>query len=429
MSGDNDLSEEAALLALAADANQDGVPDVNQFRDCPSCGEPDMKLFCANCGLKNDNCRRSSFKLLGEAIGSFFAWDGRMWRTLLWLFTKPGRVARDYADGARTKFSSPVRVYLVASFLFAALMAVTNTYFAVVTFNPAVTETVLDSGEVQSTYNLNMSGGVFRSMSNEELTRGVTASKETIRRALERDSEAAKEAFSTSAEEAREALSDPNVPPEILEVLDEPLLQAEQTPDSETDLTLNVTGAGQMDVVDVIYSINRHPAQFNDTINAWLPWITFAMAPLAALLGALFIRGRGNALIYDHMIHAVYLHAMVFMMLILSVLASKWISGTIVLTVFTTYFAWYVPKATKTMFGRGWFKTIWATVWVGWSYMWTIIWLLLFLTIYTVVDVTRQELLLEGRDIFADDAIEAVIDTPLETATEAGDDMQDIQEE
>ncbi len=52
-----------------------------------------------------------------------------MWKTLKLLFTRPGRLTREYLDGRRRRYVLPLRLYLTCSFLF----------FLVVKLTPAVT--------------------------------------------------------------------------------------------------------------------------------------------------------------------------------------------------------------------------------------------------------------------------------------------------
>jgi len=101
--------ENTALL------DSDSIPNDNQSHHCFSCHKAFTGIYCSNCGQKNDNYRRSLFSLLIELGGTLTALEGRIWRTWAALLFKPGKVAREYADGARTKWSSPIRTYLAMS--------------------------------------------------------------------------------------------------------------------------------------------------------------------------------------------------------------------------------------------------------------------------------------------------------------------------
>ncbi len=85
---------------------------------CLSCGAASVAVFCANCGQKNDDLRRSIFLLARDFVEDTFSFDSRMWRTLGALVVAPGVVATNYAHGKRSRYTPPVRLFLVVSFIF-----------------------------------------------------------------------------------------------------------------------------------------------------------------------------------------------------------------------------------------------------------------------------------------------------------------------
>jgi len=92
------------------------------------------------------------------------------------------------------------------------------------------------------------------------------------------------------------------------------------------------------------------------------------MMPITMFIGAVFIRGRGNAMLYDHIIHAAYIHSVAFFLLFLGIVASYAVPGSLVgRTIFIALLI-YLPLSLKRMFGRGWFKTIWTSYGVGFIY-------------------------------------------------------------
>ena len=111
----------------------------------------------------------------------------------------------------------------------------------------------------------------------------------------------------------------------------------------------------------------EHPNQFNAAFNTWLPRVLFFMVPVAMLLGAIFIRGP-TALLYDHLIHAIYIHAMFFSSLLIAILLSKVTSGFLVAQVLMVVILIYLILSARRMFKRGWFKTLLMTFCVGGAY-------------------------------------------------------------
>src|SRR5208282_4911284 len=60
--------------------------------------------------------------MLREAAGRYVAFDGRMWRTVVALVSRPGFLTREYFAGRRRRYIRPARLFLVLSIgLFALL--------------------------------------------------------------------------------------------------------------------------------------------------------------------------------------------------------------------------------------------------------------------------------------------------------------------
>ncbi len=55
--------------------------------------------------------------LARDFIEDTFAFDSRMWRTLGLLASSPGVVPTNYSHGCRARYTPPVRLFLVVSFL------------------------------------------------------------------------------------------------------------------------------------------------------------------------------------------------------------------------------------------------------------------------------------------------------------------------
>ncbi len=82
-------------------------------RACLDCGKIlTNENFCPHCGQKNAAHKLTLREFVYETLGSFFAFDSRWLATLRVLILKPGKLARAYADGQRTRFAPPLRVFL-----------------------------------------------------------------------------------------------------------------------------------------------------------------------------------------------------------------------------------------------------------------------------------------------------------------------------
>lgn len=91
---------------------------MRPIESCLNCGTTLGGQYCANCGQRADSRLISILDMTRDAFGDLFELDSRLWRTLLPLLTRPGRLTRDYLEGRRARYMPPFRTYLVLSLLF-----------------------------------------------------------------------------------------------------------------------------------------------------------------------------------------------------------------------------------------------------------------------------------------------------------------------
>ena len=84
---------------------------------CPNCGSEQVEHYCASCGQRAGDLRTSISEFLREAVDEVFSLDSRVWRTLIALFRRPGLLTADYWRGRRARFVTPLRLYLLVSFV------------------------------------------------------------------------------------------------------------------------------------------------------------------------------------------------------------------------------------------------------------------------------------------------------------------------
>ena len=85
---------------------------------CLNCGTVLGGQYCGNCGQRAASRLISVWELLRDAFGDLLELDSRLWRTLIPLLARPGRLTRDYLEGRRARFMPPFRTYLVLSIVF-----------------------------------------------------------------------------------------------------------------------------------------------------------------------------------------------------------------------------------------------------------------------------------------------------------------------
>lgn len=85
---------------------------------CLNCETELEGRFCHACGQEHADHHRSILHLTWETIESMFHVDGRLWRTIPWLFFKPGRLSKEYFEGKRARHVPPFRTFLVSLLIF-----------------------------------------------------------------------------------------------------------------------------------------------------------------------------------------------------------------------------------------------------------------------------------------------------------------------
>ncbi|MBI1235931.1 MAG: DUF3667 domain-containing protein [Alphaproteobacteria bacterium] len=93
---------------------------------CANCGTSLTGEYCPQCGQSRAELKRPVIGLFTEALDGVFTWDGRLLSTFRQLFSRPGRVAREFVDGRRRSYTPPIRLYLIVSLVFFAAMAISG---------------------------------------------------------------------------------------------------------------------------------------------------------------------------------------------------------------------------------------------------------------------------------------------------------------
>ncbi len=90
---------------------------------CSNCNASLSGEYCAACGQRERGREIHVVDLAGEAFEDISQMDGRVWRTLVGLAFRPGRVTADYLGGRRAHYLPPLRLYLIVSFMVFLLMS------------------------------------------------------------------------------------------------------------------------------------------------------------------------------------------------------------------------------------------------------------------------------------------------------------------
>ncbi|WEK45792.1 MAG: DUF3667 domain-containing protein [Candidatus Andeanibacterium colombiense] len=92
---------------------------------CLNCGAVLAGHYCSACG-QAAHLHRTFGAFLHDIAHGVLHFDGKTWRTLPMLALRPGRLTRDYIDGHRARYVSPMALFLFAVFLMFAAFQVTG---------------------------------------------------------------------------------------------------------------------------------------------------------------------------------------------------------------------------------------------------------------------------------------------------------------
>lgn len=91
---------------------------------CLNCEAPLTGAFCASCGQRAVPPHPTMRELAGDAFSELSGWDGKFADSFRTLLRKPGELTRQWIEGRRISFISPLRMYLLASLVYFAVAAV-----------------------------------------------------------------------------------------------------------------------------------------------------------------------------------------------------------------------------------------------------------------------------------------------------------------
>ncbi len=431
--------EETFDLEHIAPLDADTIPNANQSHSCFSCGENMNGVFCYACGNKNDNYRRSIWALGAELFSSLTAFEGRIWRSFRSLIFKPGQMAREFSDGARQKWTSPIRLYLATSLLLFGYVALSSTQlvaFGTKTDSNSAFQTGAEGKQfTPEIFFLKRKSTISETVSDE----AISAFENDMGNIINKDSEKTIEQLNSDLSQTRATIDDMNkrienpknayakagliigrdAVQDRINVITAEIQSREesagqageafQDPEKDTDegdtngaddqspnediaeekdggSNINITNMkGEKLTIDsegMRKSISialRQPERINAPVNKYLPRIMFLMMPFSMLMGAIFIRGREKAMLFDHLVHAAYIHAFSFLLLFAFILLTQFTPIKGLLWIYSAILLIYLPLSAKRMFGRGWFKTFLTSYGVGAIYTFNMMIILTFL--------------------------------------------------
>lgn len=110
------------LLARAVDEPGAAEDGHTQERACLNCGTPLAGPHCHQCGQRA-HVHRTLSAFFHDLLHGVLHFEGKTWRTLPLLVWQPGKLTREYIDGKRARYVSPIALFLFVVFLSFALFS------------------------------------------------------------------------------------------------------------------------------------------------------------------------------------------------------------------------------------------------------------------------------------------------------------------
>ncbi len=287
------------ISALRGSTLSNEHPDAPQSSACLNCATPLSGPFCSHCGQRDVPPYPSVRELVVDAFWELSGWDGRFASTIRALALKPGLLTREFLEGRRARYISPLRLYLMASLV----------YFLVAAAAPDVT---LSNGQ-------KVHLGVLTS-----------ASRKNGQTAPERVADAAENAVRTGR-----AI----------------------TPEKRDSIATQITRAPSV-MRPFLQRMIFDPAGFKRGLVEAMPKMLFALLPVLAAIVAIFYRKRKYP---EHLYFAIHLHAFVFVALTIAMLA-KFTHVAIITGVMSFAVIVWIPIYTTIAFRRAYGGSLAATL-------------------------------------------------------------------
>jgi len=263
-----------------------------RFQKHPHCLNCGFKVenfnFCPECGQPNTDRRLTLWQFIRDFFDDYFTFDSRFFRSVGPLVVKPGHLTREYLDGRRFRYILPMRLYLFTTFLFFFILTAqskmqhNNDYAP---SKPTVTAAMVDS--VANLLNGHSDTGEIP----QELSAYLIEATKTARR------------------------------------------ETKAYDKTKTNVTVNGKPADSSDnwFTRFVETKARYLAgQGNDGARMFareavdqIPKIMFILLPVFALILKL-IYIRHKYLFVEHLIFALHIHTLIFLLVLIAILFPQW---------------------------------------------------------------------------------------------------------
>lgn len=106
-------------MAVRAPSAQPVHRIARDDQSCPNCDSPHVASFCAECGERQPSrADYSTRHLVTEAVHELANVDGRLWRSVVALLSRPGFLTAEYFAGRRGRYMRPFSLFVLLNVAF-----------------------------------------------------------------------------------------------------------------------------------------------------------------------------------------------------------------------------------------------------------------------------------------------------------------------
>jgi hypothetical protein len=328
---------------------------------CANCGTALAGEYCAACGQRHEPHVHTLTHFAGEAFESITHADSRLWRTLGYLLTKPGRLTREFFDGKRARYLPPFRLYLVISVLLFLILNLPGKLGGANVDFTADSDEAATAGQVE---------GMNEAAKALDSIPGAAQGAAAIRAQAEKEKAAAKGGKTAK----REGLQDQNAFTEFCKAFGKP----------DPTANANYARAHEMCAKTAV----DHGKALLEAIFHNIPRSMFVFLPLLALVMKLMYWWPKRYYV-EHLLLLVHNHAFVFLAIAITTLLDRIpvLGGHLGLLTFAAwiYVIWYIFRAMRVYYQQSRALTFAKYFTIGFAYIITFFTVFVLTAVYSAL--------------------------------------------
>jgi uncharacterized membrane protein (DUF106 family) len=341
-------------MVAAAIEKPTGVAGAHSHH-CDDCGAEVTGRFCANCG-QPAHTHRTLLHLGEEILHGVMHFDSRIWRTLPLLVGNPGRLTREWVAGKRTRYVSPLAMYLFTVFVMFMILSFMPVNTQIQTAESAVRDAASGPASTGTAYMMATNEVVQAEVALADAPKGDDPASVAKRAELTTRLAAARQAERAADAAMQEAPTAPNVA-----VMGASLADDLRDAAASGDLRVN-TGDKALD--KKLMKKLQNPELTLYKLQQTFYKFSFLLIPISIPFVALLFLWKRDFTLYDHGVFVLY--SLTFMAMLIMLTAGVMRFGGVVAALAALAASIAAPvhmfAQVKGAYGLSTFSALWRTV-------------------------------------------------------------------